>query len=100
MLAPVLLCLALQLLAAAAKPNVIVFVIDDLGWHDTSYQGASYSTPNLDQLATEGVRWVYVTKIMDPPINEHGPCITVVFRVPGITHIIMSSVHGIYVLLD
>ena len=57
-----LLCLALQFLAAAGRPNVILFVIDDLGWNDTGYQGAGYSTPNLDRLANEGVRSVSMHK--------------------------------------
>ncbi len=52
------LCLVISLLLSAAesKPNVIVFVIDDLGWSDTGYNGADYTTPTLDRLAREGVR--------------------------------------------
>ncbi len=36
---------------AAAKPNVILFNIDDLGWTDMSFQGSDlYETPNIDRL--------------------------------------------------
>ena len=42
--------------AAAGRPNVIMFVIDDLGWNDVGYQGAGYTTPTLDRLTKEGVR--------------------------------------------
>ncbi len=33
-----------------------MFLIDDLGWNDTSYQGAEYITPTIDMLAKEGIR--------------------------------------------
>lgn len=42
--------------AATARPNIVLFVIDDLGWNDTGYQGAEYTTPTLDKLAEEGIR--------------------------------------------
>ena len=41
---------------ASKKPNIILFVIDDLGWNDTGYQGAAYATPTIDRLAAEGIR--------------------------------------------
>lgn len=50
--------------AAAARPNIIVIVADDLGWHDLTVQGATdLKTPNIDALATNGVRFTrgYVT---------------------------------------
>ena len=38
--------------------NVIVFLVDDLGWRDVGCNGSSfYETPNIDQLAVEGVRF-------------------------------------------
>ncbi|TAJ14516.1 DUF4976 domain-containing protein [Marinilabiliaceae bacterium JC017] len=41
------------------KPfNVLYFLVDDMGWMDANYQGSSfYETPNIDQLATEGMRF-------------------------------------------
>lgn len=45
-------------LASAAPPNIILFLIDDLGWKDLGCQGSSYyQTPNIDRLASEGVRF-------------------------------------------
>ena len=41
---------------AATKPNVLFFVIDDLGWNDTSYKGSDIQTPTIDKLAKEGIR--------------------------------------------
>lgn len=38
------------------KPNVIMILIDDLGWMDLSCQGSSfYETPHIDQLRKEGM---------------------------------------------
>lgn len=38
--------------------NVVVFLIDDLGWTDLGCYGSDlYETPNIDQLAEEGVKF-------------------------------------------
>jgi len=43
---------------AAQKPNVILFLVDDLGWTDLACYGSDfYETPNIDRLAGEGVRF-------------------------------------------
>lgn len=46
-------------LVAAPKPNIIVIYSDDHGWADLGAQGvnADIRTPNLDQLARDGVRF-------------------------------------------
>lgn len=37
-------------------PNIIIIIADDLGWADVGYNGAEfYETPNIDQLAAEGM---------------------------------------------
>jgi arylsulfatase len=39
-------------------PNVVVIFVDDMGYADTGPYGASaYTTPNLDRMAQEGVRF-------------------------------------------
>ncbi len=39
-------------------PNVIFFLVDDLGWSDVGCNGSKfYETPNIDKLANEGVRF-------------------------------------------
>lgn len=53
-----LLCLwfTSPLALAAEKPNIILVVLDDLGWRDTGFMGNSYiETPQLDQLAKQGL---------------------------------------------
>ncbi len=38
------------------KPNIIFILIDDMGWRDLGCTGSSfYETPNLDQLAAQGL---------------------------------------------
>ena len=40
------------------KPNVILFLVDDLGWMDVGYNGSSfYETPNIDRFSKEGTRF-------------------------------------------
>jgi len=40
------------------KTNVVFFLIDDLGWKDVGCNGSTYyQTPNIDQLAAEGMRF-------------------------------------------
>jgi arylsulfatase A-like enzyme len=41
--------------AALVRPNILLIVVDDLGWGDVSYHGSRIPTPNLDRLAREGV---------------------------------------------
>ena len=44
--------------AAAPKPNIIIMLMDDLGWRDAGCQGNSfYETPNIDRMAAEGMRF-------------------------------------------
>jgi len=40
----------------AAKPNVVFFFIDDMGWTDLGYMGSKYyESPHVDKLAKDGM---------------------------------------------
>lgn len=39
------------------RPNVIVIICDDLGYGDLGCYGSKLATPNIDRLATQGVRF-------------------------------------------
>ena len=55
--------------AAAARPNVVLFLVDDLGYEALgAYGGVSYETPALDRLAASGVRFThaYATPLCAP----------------------------------
>ena len=42
------------------KPNILLFMADDLGWKDTGVYGSGYfETPHIDRLAGEGMRFMH-----------------------------------------
>ena len=43
--------------SAAAKPNVLLILADDLGWSDAGCYGGEIATPNLDALAKDGLQF-------------------------------------------
>ncbi len=52
-----LFCLGLKA-QGNKKPNIVFILVDDLGWMDISANGSTfYETPNIDQLAEEGIRF-------------------------------------------
>lgn len=47
---------AFTLTAAAPRPNVVLFLVDDMGWMDSGAYGSKYyETPNMDALAKRGM---------------------------------------------
>lgn len=44
-------------IADPARPNVVLILVDDMGWSDLGCQGSEIPTPNLDSLASNGVRF-------------------------------------------
>lgn len=43
---------------SSARLNIVLFLIDDLGWMDVGCNGSKfYQTPNIDRLAREGARF-------------------------------------------
>src|SRR5215469_13859116 len=42
---------------AAARPNVVIILADDLGFSDLGCYGGEIATPNLDRLAANGLRF-------------------------------------------
>ncbi|MEM7313204.1 MAG: arylsulfatase [Planctomycetota bacterium] len=55
-LAFLLLLLPLPL-AASERPNIILIMVDDMGFSDLGYHGGEINTPNIDALAHGGVRF-------------------------------------------
>ena len=41
------------------KPNILFFLVDDLGWYDVGYQGSKfYETPYIDSLSSKGMKFM------------------------------------------
>ena len=58
LVATVMLFLLLSPVWSAERPNVVFFLVDDLGQRDLGCYGSEfYETPNLDRLAVEGARF-------------------------------------------
>ena len=76
------LCIAAAVLILAstpsltAKPNIVVFLVDDMGWQDTSVPFAKkvtpfnkrYRTPNMEKLAARGMKFTqaYACSVCSP----------------------------------
>lgn len=43
--------------APSERPNVVVMLVDDMGWSDIGCYGGELKTPHLDALAKDGVRF-------------------------------------------
>jgi arylsulfatase A len=53
-----LLSWALELTGKRETPNIVFFLIDDLGWKDLGCYGSDYyQTPHIDKLASQGIRF-------------------------------------------
>ena len=45
-------------LDGAERPNVVLFLVDDMGWMDSSAYGSKYyETPNMERLAKQSMRF-------------------------------------------
>ena len=53
---------------AAAAPNIVFIIADDLGWGDVGFHGNEIKTPAIDRLAAEGARLdqFYVLPVCSP----------------------------------
>jgi arylsulfatase A len=55
--------------APQRPPNVVLILVDDLGWTDLGAYGSTfYETPNLDRLAAQGMRFTqaYANPVCSP----------------------------------
>lgn len=68
--------IASNTLAQTKQPNVILFLVDDMGWQDTSHPfwsettqfNRTYNTPNMEKMAANGVTFcnAYASAVSSP----------------------------------
>ena len=56
-LAASVLVTSIRAAAAPAKPNIIIILVDDMGFSDIGCYGSEIPTPNVDRLAAGGLRF-------------------------------------------
>ncbi len=63
-------CLVMAIAPArSAQPNVVLFLVDDMGWMDSSTYGSQYyETPNMDRFAKRSMRFTnaYANPLCSP----------------------------------
>ena len=52
-----LLTLSTQVCVASERPNVLVILVDDMGYSDIGCFGSEINTPHIDRLAASGIRY-------------------------------------------
>jgi arylsulfatase A-like enzyme len=58
-LLPFLLFSLVTLHAAALRPNVVIFLVDDLGWSDVRcLNNGTVKTPNIDRITQDGAIFI------------------------------------------
>ncbi len=63
------IAIAQQTKSKISKPNIILILADDLGYETINCNGGtSYQTPNIDKLASKGIRFTnaYATPLCTP----------------------------------
>jgi len=52
----IVICHARTAQENTVRPNIVLFLVDDLGWKDVGYMGSKcYETPNINKLSQQGV---------------------------------------------
>jgi len=64
-----LLVVSCAVASAARRPNVVLFLVDDMGWMDSGAYGSRYyETPHMDRFATKAMRFTdaYAVPLCSP----------------------------------
>ena len=78
--------------AAAQRPNVVLFLVDDLGWMDTTTYGSRYyETPNVERLAEASIR--FTNSYSAAPLCTATRASIMTGKYPGRLHVTGASGH-------
>ena len=103
-------------LSATKQPNILFFMVDDMGWQDTSVPFADektlfnnlYETPNMERLARMGVKFTnaYAASVSSPSrcslmtganVLQHKHCIMILLPMEIMNILILSGIGMEYV---
>jgi len=84
---------------SAARPSIVLFLVDDMGWQDTSVPFHSdrtpfndrYRTPNMERLASRGM--VFTSAYASSPVCTPTRTSIMTGRSPARTHITYWTLH-------
>ena len=57
----ILLCSFMLFASANDKPNIVLILVDDMGYSDLGAFGSEIQTPNIDSLASNGIKFTNFT---------------------------------------
>jgi len=78
--------------AAARRPNVVLFLVDDMGWMDSTVYGSRYyETPNVDRLAAQSMR--FTNAYSAAPLCTATRASIMTGKYPGRLHLTGASGH-------
>ncbi|MEE2907883.1 MAG: sulfatase-like hydrolase/transferase, partial [Planctomycetota bacterium] len=91
--------LLMTLLVSTSPPNIVVFMVDDLGWQDTSVPfhetttpfNARYWTPNLERLTASGM--AFTNAYAAGPVCTPTRTSLITGQCPARTHITYWTLH-------
>src|SRR5665648_479788 len=53
---PIVACFGQPVQKKLIRPNIVILLVDDLGWKDVGYMGSKYyESPNIDKLSRGGM---------------------------------------------
>ena len=90
----VVVAIAHAVMVQAAPPHVVLIMVDDLGWRDLHCQGNDrLSTPRIDTLAKQGVRFTNAYAAAPVCLPSRGALITglAVFGASGLKLFLRST---------
>ena len=86
------LCIDASAADPVRKPNIVFFLVDDMGWMDTTVNGSQYyETPNMERLAKRGM--LFTDAYAANPLCSPTRASIVTGKYPARLHITTPSCH-------
>ncbi len=60
MMISMMLVMMMIQVTSSSKPNIVLLVLDDIGYADVGFHGSNFPTPNIDRLVSEGTEMTHM----------------------------------------